>query len=322
MQTPASSARLTIPVWTLLISGGVVIVYAVPGLREALIYDRESLAHGEWWRLVTGNLVHHSGRHLGYDLLAFLIAGALIEIRRLPGFAVLCLASGIAVGAVVYFLEPGMRYYGGLSGVVTAAVVYLCLWGVTETGWWRWLCAGVLSLMTVKIGVELALNQSLLDTGGQHPFVPVPLSHAAGVAGAVLLFVATRTLTRTLSRRRRANVIINGKPVAVEWTARAQRALESRPAPLMVELELYFSCLVKKFVHFREHPGSHTVAPVNDRLSLYFRPVMSTACSIETVERLGRQPETEITTASVRKIAPKRVWLDYQRGNWVGEFWL
>ena len=314
MQTPASSARLTIPVWTLLISGGVVIVYAVPGLREALIYDRESLAHGEWWRLVTGNLVHHSGRHLGYDLLAFLIAGALIEIRRLPGFAVLCLASGIAVGAVVYFLEPGMRYYGGLSGIVTAAVVYLCLWGVTETGWWRWLCAGVLSLMTVKIGVELALNQSLLDTGGQHPFVPVPLSHAAGVAGAVLLFVATRTLTRTLSRRRRAN--------AVEWTARAQRALESRPAPLMVELELYFSCLVKKFVHFREHPGSHTVAPVNDRLSLYFRPVMSTACSIETAERLGRQPETEITTASVRKIAPKRVWLDYQRGNWVGEFWL
>lgn len=322
MQAPAPAARLTIPVWTLLVAGAAVAVYTVPGLREALIYDRELIAHGEWWRLVTGNFVHHSSRHLGYDLLAFLIAGALIEIRRLPGFAVLCLAAGIAVGAVVYILEPGMRYYGGLSGIVTAAVVYLCLWGLTETGWWRWLCAGVLSLMTVKIGVELALNQSLLDTGGQHPFVPVPLSHAAGVASAVLLFVATGTLTRTLSRRRRGNVIINGKPVAVEWTARAQRALESRPAPLMVELELYFSCLVKKFVHFREHPGSHTVAPVNDRLSLYFRPVMSTACSIETAERLGRQPETEITTASVRKIAPKRVWLDYRHGSWVGKFWL
>ncbi len=322
MPTPAPAIKLTIPVWTLLIAGAAVAVYAVSGLREALIYDRESLAHGEWWRLVTGNLVHHSGRHLDYDLLAFLIAGALIEIRRLPGFAVLCLAAGIAVGAAVYLLEPGMRYYGGLSGIVTAAVVYLCLWGLTETGWWRWLCAGVLSLMTVKIGVELALNQSLLDTGGQHPFVPVPLSHAAGVASAVLLFVATGTLTRTLSRRRRANVRINGKPVAVEWTARAQRALESRPAPLMVELELYFSCLVKKFVHFREHPGSHGVAPVNDRLSLYFRPVMSTACSIETAERLGRQPETEITTASIRKIAPKRVWLDYRHGSWVGKFWL
>lgn len=115
---------------------------------------------------------------------------------------------------------------------------------------------------------------------------------------------------------------INDKPVEVEWTMRAQRALESRAAPLVVELELYFSCLIKKFVHFRAGAGSHTATRINDRLSLYFRPVMSTACSIDTAERLGRQPETEITTAAVRKIAPKRVWLDYRRGNWVGEFWL
>jgi hypothetical protein len=115
---------------------------------------------------------------------------------------------------------------------------------------------------------------------------------------------------------------INGKPVEVEWTARAQRALETRAAPLVVELELYFSCLVKKFVHFRADPGAHIPVAVNDRLSLYFRPVMSTACSPETAERLGRQPETEITTAAARKIAPRRVWLDYRRGNWIGKFWL
>ena len=146
------------------------------GLREALIYDRELIAHGEWWRLVTGNLVHHSGRHLGYELLAFLVAGALIEIRRLPGFAVLCLASGIAVGAVIYLLEPGMRYYGGLSGVVTAVVVYLCLWGLTETGWWRWLCAGVLTTTTVKVWFELAMGRVISRHGGGTPYPRLPES--------------------------------------------------------------------------------------------------------------------------------------------------
>lgn len=49
-----------------------------------------------------------------------------------------------------------------------------------------------------------------------------------------------------------ATVTINGKPVRGEWTAAAARALASREAPLCVELELYFSCLVKKFVHFRD----------------------------------------------------------------------
>ncbi|MEK6770137.1 MAG: hypothetical protein AABY62_00640, partial [Pseudomonadota bacterium] len=103
-----------------------------------------------------------------------------------------------------YLLEPGMRYYGGLSGVVTAVVVYLCLWGLTETGWWRWLCAGVLTLTTVKVWFELAMGRSFLDTGGEHPFIPAPLSHAAGIANAVLLFATIKILARVTTRERPA----------------------------------------------------------------------------------------------------------------------
>ena len=39
---------------------------------------------------------------------------------------------------------------------------------------------------------------------------------------------------------------INGRPVSVEWTNSAARELSQRAQPLVVELELYFSCLVKK----------------------------------------------------------------------------
>jgi hypothetical protein len=116
--------------------------------------------------------------------------------------------------------------------------------------------------------------------------------------------------------------VINGKTVRVEWTAAAEAALCEREDPLIVELELYFSCLVKKFVHVRETAGGHALAWVDDRLALTFRPVTSTTCTPQTAERLGRQPEVDIDTPATRKIAPKRVLLDFRGGAWNGMFWL
>lgn len=118
----------------------------------------------------------------------------------------------------------------------------------------------------------------------------------------------------------RTTVSINGKPVRVEWTAAAARALDAREAPLFVELELYFSCLVKKFVHFREDARGYQTATAHDKLRLFFRPVTSTACTWEVAERLGRQPEMEIDSAALRHVAPRHVRIDYVDGKWVGSY--
>lgn len=119
-----------------------------------------------------------------------------------------------------------------------------------------------------------------------------------------------------------STIEINGRQVLVEWSKAAARELAQRSQPLVVELELYFSCLVKKFVHFHEaQPQRETIA-VSDNLAVFFRPVTSTACSFEVADRLGRQPEIEIDTPNVRKIAPKHVKLDFVRGGWRGEFWI
>lgn len=117
-------------------------------------------------------------------------------------------------------------------------------------------------------------------------------------------------------------VEINGRPVSVEWTKAAARELAQRAQPLVVELELYFSCLVKKFVHFHETSPQRDNVSVSDKLAVFFRPVTSTACSFEVADRLGRQPEIEIDTPNVRKIAPKRVRLDFVRGVWQGSYWI
>ncbi|MBU1776282.1 MAG: hypothetical protein KJ899_06545 [Gammaproteobacteria bacterium] len=115
---------------------------------------------------------------------------------------------------------------------------------------------------------------------------------------------------------------INGRQVSVEWTKSAARQLSQRAQPLVVELELYFSCLVKKFVHFHETAPQRETVPVSDKLAVFFRPVPSTACSFEVADRLGRQPEIELDTPNVRKIAPRRVNIDYVHGVWKGQFWI
>lgn len=130
------------------------------------------------------------------------------------------------------------------------------------------------------------------------------------------------TMSMLLPGKHGTDVQVNGKTVKVEWSAAAQAALERRAQPLTMELELYFSCLVKKFVHFHEErPGRETIA-VGDRLRLYFRAVTSTACSMDVAERLGRQPEIELDGDISRKLAPRRIWLDHRRGTWTGEFWM
>jgi hypothetical protein len=115
---------------------------------------------------------------------------------------------------------------------------------------------------------------------------------------------------------------INGRSVSVEWTSAAARELAQRTQPLVVELELYFSCLVKKFVHFHDTAPQRDTVSVSDKLAVFFRPVTSTACSFEVADRLGRQPEIELDTPNVRKIAPKRVELDFVRGAWQGNYWI
>jgi len=117
-------------------------------------------------------------------------------------------------------------------------------------------------------------------------------------------------------------VQINGRAVSVEWIKSATCELAKRAQPLVVELELYFSCLVKKFVHFHKATPDRITTEVNDKLSLFFRPVTSTACSFEVADRLGRQPEIELDTSNVRKMAPRSVKIDFVHGSWQENFWV
>lgn len=113
-------------------------------------------------------------------------------------------------------------------------------------------------------------------------------------------------------------VALREHPLEVEWTRRAQRALEQRDLPLLVEMQLYFSCVVKKRVLF--HDGAVAAAtPVNDNMAIVFRPVESESC--DPIEFARSFPvKQQFGSAGAMKMRPKYLRVDYKSGKWIGEF--
>jgi len=110
-----------------------------------------------------------------YDALGLGLVGSLLEWRREPLYPVLLLVAPAAIGIALFALEPDLARYGGLSGVVIAAAVYLALLGLALDRRWRLVCGVFLIGLLGKLAVEIATGTTLLAKG-----TAVPLSHAAG----------------------------------------------------------------------------------------------------------------------------------------------
>lgn len=114
------------------------------------------------------------------------------------------------------------------------------------------------------------------------------------------------------------DVQLNGKTLAVRLSQAASKALETRTAPLLVEMELYFSCLIRKRVLVREAVGEADAVNVNDKLSLRFHPVMSQRCEVE--DNLDGPPLTDFPIVHGERFSPTWLEIDYQDGQWQGAF--
>ncbi len=183
----------SLPVYTLLILAVSGLAYVLPPVASSLIFDRSAILDGEVWRILSGHAVHFSSTHFVYDLLAFGIAGFVIEYKRYPNCGLLYLLMALAIGVSLLICRPAMYYYGGLSGLACGAMVYLALPGLHDTPSMRLISASMLVLVVVKIGFELYSGQSVLQEGRAAAFIPMPLSHLVGGVVAVLLYIVERS---------------------------------------------------------------------------------------------------------------------------------
>ncbi len=109
------------------------------------------------------------------------------------------------------------------------------------------------------------------------------------------------------------------RDLAIETSASAAAALAGRTTPLVAEMELYFSCLIRKQLRFPADPHPDALCvPVAGGLTVCFRPVMTRACAVHDA---ADQPELEaFPIARPRAFIPRWLRLDYRGGRWSGEF--
>ena len=129
-----------------------------------------------------------------------------------------------------------------------------------------------------------------------------------------------RWLDRWIHRyQHHQTVRINQRDVDVCWTGRAEAALQSSQQPLIIELQLYFSCVVKKRVLFHRQVEFDTVT-VNNRLELAFRPIASAVC--EPREFAMNHPMgKDLSRGVAGRMVPGRVEIDFRQGEWEGQFY-
>lgn len=112
-------------------------------------------------------------------------------------------------------------------------------------------------------------------------------------------------------------ITLQNKTISVSLSNAAEQALEQRSTPLQAEMELYFSCLIRKVVRFYETPSSDSVA-VNENLALRFRPVMTKHCGLDYEG--DEPPLTDFPIANAERYVPNWLSIDYHNGKWHGEF--
>ena len=117
-----------------------------------------------------------------------------------------------------------------------------------------------------------------------------------------------------------ATAEILGKKIQVEWSVAADKAMATLASPLLVEMELYFSCLIRKVVRFNRTPSLQYAVSVTPMLTVGFRPVMTKVCSVSEVE--GEPPLEDFHTTKPEAFVPKKLFIDFKRGQWTGEFFM
>ncbi len=118
-------------------------------------------------------------------------------------------------------------------------------------------------------------------------------------------------------------VPLYGKPVQFEISESGMAALAQRSSLLLVELELYFSCLVRKQIRFNElregRPDAELYTRVLPRLYTRFHAVTTKECRCVDVGD-NKPPVATMPVKKPGHFVPDKVKIDYRAGVWRGEY--
>jgi len=94
-------------------------------ITQTLVYQRSLISQGEIWRLFTGHLLHTNGVHLLLNLAALLMLWALHgRFYTITNYVALFLLCAISTSIGIYYYNPSLIQYVGLSGILHGIFVF------------------------------------------------------------------------------------------------------------------------------------------------------------------------------------------------------
>ncbi len=189
------------PLWVPLGLGFVAVLAAARGdpARLAMRYERVALASGELWRLITGHLVHLGWNHTALNLTALAVLSYLfLRLMRPLDWFLAAILSALTIDAGLYWLNPTVEWYVGLSGLLHGCWAAACVLAFRHG---RRREARVLSsLIVLKLAYEAIGGP--ISLSGQLAGAPViEIAHLYGAVGGLLsalLTSAIRSVKRSL----------------------------------------------------------------------------------------------------------------------------
>lgn len=190
----AKHYRKTTPWVTLWISLIAVVIGVIDNLfplLQSLCFDYKAIIEDhQYWRLLTGHIVHSSNSHLFWDLITLLVCGCYVERKGVKHFKLALLSSTLILNG--YLLSPysEIAQYSGLSGILYTVVILAgWLWYKEHRG-----LLGALPLMMViaKTFIEIVAQEATFVSQGWTLFFP---AHLLGIlAGSLFIpIIESRT---------------------------------------------------------------------------------------------------------------------------------
>lgn len=153
-------------------------------LFDLLSLEPSKVTAGEYWRLLTGNLVHFGWLHTLMNAAALLLCVlAFFAEYSVKKFSLLLLWCCSVVGLGIYCFNPEYSPYAGLSGAIHGLIVA----GLLQTrAYPMWIRVIALGLVVVKLVQENSAGYEATDL---QALLPVAVAVESHLYGAVAGFV-------------------------------------------------------------------------------------------------------------------------------------
>ncbi len=157
--------------------------------RAVLRYDRAGLAAGQWWRLLTGHIVHLDLEHAALNSLGLVLMWALFARDYSPRqWILIVLATLGAIDAGLWLRDSTVAWYVGSSGALHGVMAAGTLAHLRRRDLDGWILAG---FIVVKLSFEQGSGALPFADSGAGVVVDAHLYGALGGA-AVAAFLKPR----------------------------------------------------------------------------------------------------------------------------------